>query len=1022
MAESAGLALGVVSLAIQICKGVIAYTDAVRTRGSELGRLDHKAKTLSQTLKILEQTAKQVASSINAQSQTTTAASLAVIGETIRSCEADLLSLDEFLVKYAGCSTSDPSFRDSCRDVFRNLKYGFHDKEVAEMERRLTNVNSILLLGLQNLELNLGVHNSGQLAAIETEQSQVSTRIGHQEQTLGTIKAETNQTLRQLDELSQSFQALLDPLRGITPFGLPAIERHIDLASSTIVAQTETQSMRVYDLVLSQQKSIMTEFAVLKGMVTAQSKTIDILAAGTDHMTESEQKLLAQQLSQHSPDCPWSSSPAARKRAEQSTTVRLSAFSTILGTALEISFGWRQGAGGFSISPRLSTHQIVDPDHSPSFKIMRYLGKMFGANIFSETKLSTQETERLFSLALQKLQQAFDRGEASPNDRTKQGKTLLHEYTPVNAQTTQLGSLRSFYGNLSGRLVFLQRKSPDLRGLSLDHNSTPLNWALLWHGDKDVHETKTLELLIPKSGEVDDGFPALSPDVLFATCETSVSYTSNLRRTLNFVSKRQDTAAEFIMQSCRQWRRRAVVADTQACWATSALATMFSLRCGMRPQFLQLGHETCRTCQDIYIAELAARRLQVKQMALQYLSPAQIREFDLDSPGQLDRHFGGVIEALRDIRVPISSELFTPSGRGRLATLWPAIMPEGIGCRQWATSLLRAGFRDFEAPYANGYTILRALIHGPKNDPKAGRILDAMNWIVDHGQKGTSVLYEIWGNVHSGKPGRDCGCVISRHKHTMQHATIGHMLAGSIKCDRAGVNAGMIAGDSSYGRTPFVYLLGDFVHSAACDIAPRSLAGLLEELIVASDDSWGACHYRAAFRFITFEALCMEHTCDYAPDDAWPDYAFVDSGQRSSARGQDVARAFERVVAVFDRLVQQESHISETPGKSKDQPTFAQCVDDSIGHDAQGKSANSCVAQPPRPWKIAVEVRKDWLDLWVKYAETALDDLSDESVNPCRVSWCDLPPARGNKTRRNNKLADVLNTPREHWIRQLEIL
>lgn len=56
MAESAGLALGIVSLALEVWKGVISYTDAVRGRTKDFDGLIRQADTLTTMLVVLAKT------------------------------------------------------------------------------------------------------------------------------------------------------------------------------------------------------------------------------------------------------------------------------------------------------------------------------------------------------------------------------------------------------------------------------------------------------------------------------------------------------------------------------------------------------------------------------------------------------------------------------------------------------------------------------------------------------------------------------------------------------------------------------------------------------------------------------------------------------------------------------------------------------------------------------------------------------------------------------------------------------
>lgn len=155
MAESAGLALGVVSLALEVCKGVISYTDVVRGRTKDLDGLRRQADTLTTTLVVPAKTIDRIPAT-NAASPVaaTTGASLAAVEKNILSCEVDLRQVESFIVKHSGgCSISSSTFKQKCVDAYGAMKFGFRQKEVGEMIAQLAAVNTILVASVQSLAL-----------------------------------------------------------------------------------------------------------------------------------------------------------------------------------------------------------------------------------------------------------------------------------------------------------------------------------------------------------------------------------------------------------------------------------------------------------------------------------------------------------------------------------------------------------------------------------------------------------------------------------------------------------------------------------------------------------------------------------------------------------------------------------------------------------------------------------------------------------------------------------------------------
>lgn len=150
MAETAGLALGVVSLGLEICKGIVTYVDAVRDKTKGLDSLASHALTLSETLGLLRGSLGQ----LKATGTATSGPLLATICKSIALCEKDLVDLRDFVSEHAvGCALSSPSLKEKCREGSKALKYGLWGAKRAEVERKLTTINVILMLGLQALDL-----------------------------------------------------------------------------------------------------------------------------------------------------------------------------------------------------------------------------------------------------------------------------------------------------------------------------------------------------------------------------------------------------------------------------------------------------------------------------------------------------------------------------------------------------------------------------------------------------------------------------------------------------------------------------------------------------------------------------------------------------------------------------------------------------------------------------------------------------------------------------------------------------
>ncbi|KXJ88212.1 hypothetical protein Micbo1qcDRAFT_166847, partial [Microdochium bolleyi] len=218
MAESAGLALGVISLAIQVCKGIITYVDVVRGKTDALNPLEEKAKDLSRTLELVGKTLDHIRATATDSQSPTTVGLLATIGHSVKSCEHDLEELEKFLDRYADrlpASGRRSGFKVTYNNLKRTLEYGFREKEVGEMETRLGAVNSTLSLGLQSLSLGFAIDQTEKIAALQSNGIQLGTHVLTRYQAVGNMQEESAQILQQLDSLEETMEKLIEPLTRI---------------------------------------------------------------------------------------------------------------------------------------------------------------------------------------------------------------------------------------------------------------------------------------------------------------------------------------------------------------------------------------------------------------------------------------------------------------------------------------------------------------------------------------------------------------------------------------------------------------------------------------------------------------------------------------------------------------------------------------------------------------------------------------------------------------------------------------
>lgn len=155
MAETVGLALGAISLGLEVCKGIIKYAEAVRGRTDDLNNLARQATTLAANLNALQIAITRLQQTRDiSQPPGSTPITFHTVQDSIRACEIDLKTLWAFIDEFSGStSVSHPDFADKCREHYRKVKYGFKQSRKAEIEGLMTAINSTLLIGLGALGL-----------------------------------------------------------------------------------------------------------------------------------------------------------------------------------------------------------------------------------------------------------------------------------------------------------------------------------------------------------------------------------------------------------------------------------------------------------------------------------------------------------------------------------------------------------------------------------------------------------------------------------------------------------------------------------------------------------------------------------------------------------------------------------------------------------------------------------------------------------------------------------------------------
>jgi hypothetical protein len=154
--DAAGSAVGIASLGIQVCQGLVSYYHDWRSYHEDISSACDKVTSLERTFALLIETLGQA--SLNAK-QT------AQVRDSLLSCNDSIRALDKRCTKLQGAG-QPASFRERAAAVTKRTLYPFKASTLAKVSEAVNDVLDQLALAVQTLHLGLSSSNHGQLANV----------------------------------------------------------------------------------------------------------------------------------------------------------------------------------------------------------------------------------------------------------------------------------------------------------------------------------------------------------------------------------------------------------------------------------------------------------------------------------------------------------------------------------------------------------------------------------------------------------------------------------------------------------------------------------------------------------------------------------------------------------------------------------------------------------------------------------------------------------------------------------------
>ncbi|CAI9627641.1 unnamed protein product [Alternaria burnsii] len=381
-----GSAVGVVSLAIQLCKGLEWYVSGVKDAKDKAEKIAANTEELTNLLELLETIVAKVDPS---QSVSTTLTGIASCAEAIATIRKKL-KLDD--------QAANGGIKSSLKRLGKRMAFPFKEAEVEYWKGVLNTIQQSLQTALLALVLDQQRLASEDRIVFDKTQMQLA---GHSQ----IVERGFTTTAHSIHSVHADVHRIQDTLQPI--MSLPQIVsklEHLDAKLSEVTLATDsTLGTDMMNLKSLNRKNQRLKRRLAKVTCTCRTHTS---AFG---YWSSWLKLACTRTSIHDPQCPLS----LLQNTVTNLQLQATLYSLILRSRVSLSLALAYGAG-FSIDQNLEYHRVVSID-SPAFSLIPDL-----------VKSSSNTTEEVFCGEVDKLLEIFQQGQASPHDRLCNGMTLLH--------------------------------------------------------------------------------------------------------------------------------------------------------------------------------------------------------------------------------------------------------------------------------------------------------------------------------------------------------------------------------------------------------------------------------------------------------------------------------------------------------------------------------------------------------------------------------------------------------------------
>jgi hypothetical protein len=141
----AGSAVGIISLGIQVCQGLIQYADAIRGRQKDVDDGMDEVRSLLAVFKSLEQTIARI--------ETDSPENARPLLEHLRQAELKLRSLEEVLTEVGIAVNTSSTIKGKMKETYRAAIYPMKRSKLEGARQNVQSILGILTTTLQTVDL-----------------------------------------------------------------------------------------------------------------------------------------------------------------------------------------------------------------------------------------------------------------------------------------------------------------------------------------------------------------------------------------------------------------------------------------------------------------------------------------------------------------------------------------------------------------------------------------------------------------------------------------------------------------------------------------------------------------------------------------------------------------------------------------------------------------------------------------------------------------------------------------------------